>query len=130
MPDLERRSRSTAIRRNKRRTAARRAFSLTVPVTGGGEIGRGRQGHAQEPRTLPLAWPRRRIGLRSEGTVGVQPGQRPSWRPVTRYDSHVAQQTVERAAELARDSRARTPARAAGLASVRDDVRWFEHEQG
>jgi hypothetical protein len=40
--------------------------------------------------------------------VGVQPGQRPQWQPLTRHDSHVAQQMVERAAELARDSHART----------------------
>jgi hypothetical protein len=57
---------------------------------------------------LPLAWPRRRIGLRCEGTVSVQPGQRPLCRPLTRHDSHVAQQMVERAAELVRDSHART----------------------
>jgi deoxycytidylate deaminase len=40
--------------------------------------------------------------------AGVQPGQQPQWRPVNRQDSHVAQQMVERAAELARDSHART----------------------
>jgi deoxycytidylate deaminase len=40
--------------------------------------------------------------------VGVEPGQRPQWRPLTRHDSGVAQQMVERAAELARDSHART----------------------
>jgi len=39
--------------------------------------------------------------------VGVQPGQ-PQGRPLTRHDSHLAQQMVERAAELARDSHART----------------------
>jgi deoxycytidylate deaminase len=38
----------------------------------------------------------------------VQPGQQPQWRPLTRHDSGVAQQMVERAAELARDSHART----------------------
>jgi deoxycytidylate deaminase len=38
----------------------------------------------------------------------VQPGPRPQQRPLTRQDSHVAQQMVERAAELARDSHART----------------------
>ena len=42
----------------------------------------------------------------AEGVVAVQPGQRP-W-PLNRHDSHVAQQMVERAAELARDSHART----------------------
>jgi deoxycytidylate deaminase len=40
--------------------------------------------------------------------AGVQPGQQPQWRPLNRQDSHVAQQMVERAAELARDSHART----------------------
>ena len=35
-----------------------------------------------------------------------EPG--PQWRPLTRQDSHAAQQMVERAAELARDSHART----------------------
>jgi deoxycytidylate deaminase len=40
--------------------------------------------------------------------VDVQPGQQPQWRPLNRQDSHVAQQMVERAAELARDSHART----------------------
>jgi deoxycytidylate deaminase len=38
----------------------------------------------------------------------VQPGQRPQGRPLKRHDSYVAQQMVERAAELARDSHART----------------------
>ena len=38
----------------------------------------------------------------------MEPGQQPGWRPLTRHDSHVAQQMVERAAELARDSHART----------------------
>jgi deoxycytidylate deaminase len=40
--------------------------------------------------------------------AGVQSGQQPQWRPLNRQDSHVAQQMVERAAELARDSHART----------------------
>jgi hypothetical protein len=40
--------------------------------------------------------------------AGVQPAQQPQWRPLSRQDSHVAQQMVERAAELARDSHART----------------------
>ena len=40
---------------------------------------------------MPLAWPRRRIGLRCEGAVGGQPGQRPAWWPVTRHDSPLAQ---------------------------------------
>ena len=38
----------------------------------------------------------------------MQPGQQPQWRPLNRQDSHAAQQMVERAAELARDSHART----------------------
>src|ERR1039458_4508704 len=40
--------------------------------------------------------------------AGVQSGQRPQRRPLNRHDSGVAQQMAERAAELARDSRART----------------------
>jgi deoxycytidylate deaminase len=40
--------------------------------------------------------------------MGVQPGQRPGPRPLKRHDSHIAEQMVERAAELARDSHART----------------------
>jgi deoxycytidylate deaminase len=40
--------------------------------------------------------------------AGVQPGQQPQWRPLNRQNSHAAQQMVERAAELARDSHART----------------------
>ncbi|MBV9384305.1 MAG: hypothetical protein JOY82_05065 [Streptosporangiaceae bacterium] len=35
-------------------------------------------------------------------------GSQPQWRPLTRHDSLVAQQMVDRAAELARDSHART----------------------
>lgn len=38
----------------------------------------------------------------------MQPGQRPVQRPLKRHDSYVAEQMVERAAELARDSHART----------------------
>jgi deoxycytidylate deaminase len=38
----------------------------------------------------------------------VQSQHQPQWRPVNRQDSHVAQQMIERAAELARDSHART----------------------
>ena len=38
----------------------------------------------------------------------MQSGHWPQWRPLTRHDSHLAQQMVERAAELARDSHART----------------------
>jgi len=38
----------------------------------------------------------------------MQPGQGPQWRPLKRHDSHVAEQMVGRAAELARDSHART----------------------
>jgi len=48
------------------------------------------------------------IKLRSEGMMGVQPEQQPQWRPINRQDSHAAEQMVERAAELARDSHART----------------------
>jgi deoxycytidylate deaminase len=40
--------------------------------------------------------------------VRVQQGPRPQRRPLNRHDSHVAEQMVERAAELARDSHART----------------------
>ena len=35
--------------------------------------------------------------------MDVQPGQRPQ-RPLTRHDSHVPQQMVERAVEVVRDS--------------------------
>ncbi len=38
----------------------------------------------------------------------MQPGQGPQWRPLKRHDSHVAEQMVQRAAELARDSHAQT----------------------
>jgi hypothetical protein len=38
----------------------------------------------------------------------MQPGQLPHWHPLKRHDSHLAEQMVQRAAELARDSRART----------------------
>src|SRR5439155_8801049 len=38
----------------------------------------------------------------------MQPGHGPVWRPLKRHDSHVAEQMVERAAELARDSHAQT----------------------
>ena len=48
------------------------------------------------------------MSFRCEGVVRVQPGQKPQRRPLNRHDSHVAEQMVERAAELARDSRART----------------------
>ncbi len=40
--------------------------------------------------------------------MGVQPGERPERRPLKRQDSYLAQQLVERAADLARDSHART----------------------
>jgi deoxycytidylate deaminase len=40
--------------------------------------------------------------------VDVQPGQRPQRWPLKRHDSYLAEQMVERAAELARDSHART----------------------
>jgi deoxycytidylate deaminase len=38
----------------------------------------------------------------------MQPGPGPQRRPLKRHDSHLAEQMVERAAELARDSHART----------------------
>jgi deoxycytidylate deaminase len=38
----------------------------------------------------------------------MQSGQSPQWRPLKRHDSHMAEQMVVRAAELARDSHART----------------------
>jgi deoxycytidylate deaminase len=38
----------------------------------------------------------------------MQPGQRPARRPLNRQDTYLAEQMVERAAELARDSHART----------------------
>ncbi len=38
----------------------------------------------------------------------MQPGRGPVWRPLKRHDSHVAEQMVARAAELARDSHAQT----------------------
>jgi Deoxycytidylate deaminase len=38
----------------------------------------------------------------------MQPGHGPVWRPLKRHDSHVAEQMVERAAELARDSHSQT----------------------
>jgi deoxycytidylate deaminase len=40
--------------------------------------------------------------------VQPQPGQKPQRRPLNRQDSHVVEEMVERAAELARDSHART----------------------
>jgi hypothetical protein len=40
--------------------------------------------------------------------VGGQPGQQPRRYPLTRHDSQLAAQMVQRAAELARDSHART----------------------
>jgi deoxycytidylate deaminase len=38
----------------------------------------------------------------------MQAGSGPQWHPLKRHDSHEAEQMVERAAELARDSHART----------------------
>ena len=38
----------------------------------------------------------------------MQPGQSPLWHPLKRHDSTEAEQMVQRAAELARDSHART----------------------
>jgi hypothetical protein len=40
--------------------------------------------------------------------MGIESGQWPSGHPLKRHDSHVAEQMVERAAGLARDSHART----------------------
>jgi deoxycytidylate deaminase len=40
--------------------------------------------------------------------MGVQPEQRPEGRPLTRHQSHAAEQMMERAVELAKDSHART----------------------
>jgi deoxycytidylate deaminase len=40
--------------------------------------------------------------------MAMQPGTGPQWRPLKRHDSQFAEQMVERAAELARDSHART----------------------
>jgi mannose-6-phosphate isomerase-like protein (cupin superfamily)/deoxycytidylate deaminase len=68
-----------------------------------------------EAYDVPGAWaPRPDAGLpgenslRCEEEVGMQPGQEPLWRPLKRHDSHVAEQMVARAAELARDSHAQT----------------------
>ena len=58
--------------------------------------------------TLPGRWPAAGNSLRCEEVVGMQPGHGPVWRPLKRHDSHVAEQMVERAAELARDSHAQT----------------------
>jgi hypothetical protein len=68
----------------------------------------------RQPRPLAgekgRCFPSRRRGaslaLRRDGDV--ESGQQPQWRPVNRQDSHVAEQMVGRAAELARDSHART----------------------
>jgi len=38
----------------------------------------------------------------------VEPGHRPEWRPLKRHESHEAEEMVERAAGLAKDSHART----------------------
>ena len=38
----------------------------------------------------------------------MQPGEWPQWRPLKRHDSHLVEEMVDRAAELARDSHART----------------------
>src|SRR5690348_2463029 len=44
-----------------------------------------------------------------QGPLGQGPlGQGPQWRPLKRQDSAVAEQMVERAAELAKDSHAQT----------------------
>ena len=56
----------------------------------------------------------------------MQPGQQPQWRPLNRQDSHVAQQMVERAAELARDSHARTR-HAAVLAKDGSSLAWGDN---
>jgi deoxycytidylate deaminase len=62
-------------------------------------------GLAAAGAALPGCWPAaENEPLRCEGKPTVQPGQ----RPLKRHDSHMAQHMVERAAELARDSHART----------------------
>jgi deoxycytidylate deaminase len=38
----------------------------------------------------------------------VETGRQPGWRPLKRHESHLAEEMVERAAELAKDSHART----------------------
>ena len=38
----------------------------------------------------------------------MEPGRRPEWRPLKRHESHEAEEMVERAAGLAKDSHART----------------------
>ncbi|MGA2826065.1 MAG: hypothetical protein ABSF03_08070 [Streptosporangiaceae bacterium] len=38
----------------------------------------------------------------------MEPGHRPEWRPLKRHESHEAEEMVERAAGLAKDSHART----------------------
>jgi deoxycytidylate deaminase len=48
------------------------------------------------------------VAFNATGVVVMEPGRWPQWRPLKRHDSHVAEQMVARAAELARDSHART----------------------
>jgi deoxycytidylate deaminase len=40
--------------------------------------------------------------------IEVEPGRKPEWRPLKRHESHEAEEMVERAAGLAKDSRAKT----------------------
>jgi hypothetical protein len=65
------------------------------------------QRQARGRADLATRWAAGELAFAAKGTVGVQPGQRPQW-PLTCHDSHVAQQMVERAAELAGDSHSRT----------------------
>lgn len=88
-------------------------LSRIDPGAAGRPIGRAWQNQAPGGMrahlgTVGRGAPGRRISLRCEGMAGMQPGQQPQWRPLNRQDSHGAQQMVERAAELARDSHART----------------------
>lgn len=48
------------------------------------------------------------LGLARKGQADVQGEQRPERRPLKRHESQVAEQMMERAAELAKDSHART----------------------
>jgi len=64
----------------------------------------------QNPPSLPgsLCPPPGNKSSRREGVADVEPGRRPQRYPLKRHDSEAAQQMVVRAAELARDSHART----------------------
>ena len=81
------------------------AVGVTMPPWPGDdeayEVPGGRASAEHPARTPGLS---AQIRLRCEEVVGMQPGQEPQWRPLKRHDSHVAEQMVQRAAELARDS--------------------------